>query len=233
MNSKSLSLFLPEGTMLPPTTVKPRYAENSKYFSILSYVSSSSVGWGRPISRLGGAPERHPDVMAPHHRQALPHTAVWVLQPRHPGGSSWGSAEPGCWQLEGKNSVLCLYPCDTKWLLHKTVLKFKWDLNVSNIDTQQNSNNKSPSYSGRFVLWDSKPYLLALKISSCMNLQFRMYFFEHLYVMASISYFHQYVTDNYINDSGDHFMTALDLKCSFVMFQPHWIWQTREQLFEQ
>lgn len=76
MNSKSVSLFLPEGTMRPSTTVKPRYAQNSKSFSILNYVSSSSVGWGRPISRLGGASERHPDVVAPHHRQALPHTAV-------------------------------------------------------------------------------------------------------------------------------------------------------------
>lgn len=33
---------------------------------------------------------------------------------------------------------------------------------MNNIDTQQINNNKSPSYSGRFVLRDSKPYWLAL-----------------------------------------------------------------------
>ena len=114
-------LLLPEGNVLAPTTVKPRLTQNSNCFSISNYVSSSAVGRCRPISRLGGAPERHPDVMAPHHRQALPHPAVWVLQPRHPGGSSWGSAEPGCWQLEGKNSVLWLYCWDTKEHLHKCI----------------------------------------------------------------------------------------------------------------
>lgn len=104
-----------------PTTVKPRLTQNSKCFSILNYVSSSAVGRRRPISRLGGAPERHPDVVAPHHCQALPHTAVWVLQPRHPGGSSWGSAEPSCWQLEGRDSAPCSYPCDTEGHLHKCI----------------------------------------------------------------------------------------------------------------
>ncbi len=123
MNSKSLSFPCSclRGPCWHPTTVKPRLTQNSKCFSILNYVSSSAVGRRRPISRLGRAPERHPDVMAPHHRQALPHTAVWVLQPRHPGGSSWGSAEPSCWQLEGKDSVLCLYLCDAKGHLHKCI----------------------------------------------------------------------------------------------------------------
>lgn len=50
------------------TAVKPHLTQNSECFSFLNYVSSSAVGWRRPISRLGGAPERHPDVMAPHHR---------------------------------------------------------------------------------------------------------------------------------------------------------------------
>lgn len=45
------------------------------------------------ISRIGRAPKGHPDVMAPHHCQALPHTAVRVLKPKHPGGSSRGSAD--------------------------------------------------------------------------------------------------------------------------------------------
>jgi len=65
----------------------------------------SAVGRRRPVSRIGRAPEGHPDVMAPHHRKALPHSAVGVLQPRHPGGSSWGSAEPCCWQLEGEDDA--------------------------------------------------------------------------------------------------------------------------------
>lgn len=108
MNSKSSpSLSFPCSCLRGPcwhsTPVKARLTQNSECFSILNYVLSSAVGWRRPISRLGGAPERHPDVMAPYHRQALPHTAVWVLQPRHPGGSSWGPAEPSCWQLEGKH----------------------------------------------------------------------------------------------------------------------------------
>lgn len=109
-----LSCSCLRGPCWHPTTIKPHLTQNSKCFSILNYVSSSAVGRRRPISRLSGAPERHPDVMAPHHRQALPHTAVWVLQPRHPGGSSWGSAEPSCWQLEGKNSVQWLNHCDVK-----------------------------------------------------------------------------------------------------------------------
>lgn len=109
MNSKSLSLFsqlLPEGTTLALYHCQTSpHTEFKMLFSILNYVSSSTVGRRWPISRLGGAPERHPDVVAPHHCQALPHTAVWVLQPRHPGGSSWGSAEPGRRQLEGNSEA--------------------------------------------------------------------------------------------------------------------------------
>lgn len=108
MNSKSLPPFPAPARGDHPGT-EPRLRLNSKCFSLLKRVSSSAVGWRGPLSRLGGASKRHPDVMAPHHCQALPHTVVWVLQPRHPGGSSWSSAEPGCWQLEGEGCVL--HPC--------------------------------------------------------------------------------------------------------------------------
>lgn len=146
MNSKSLSplpafAWGDHAGTLPLSN--PPFTQNSKFFSILNYVSSSAVGWRRPISRLGGAPERHPDVMAPHHRQALPNTAVWVLQPRHPGGSSWGSAEPSCWQLEGKD---CVYVP----VILKDICTRYWNssgcqsvLKVRNLSKQQNNNPNS------------------------------------------------------------------------------------------
>lgn len=77
LNSKSPLWFLPEGTMLAPYHCQTLSQTECKTpFYLLNYVSSFAVGWRRPFSRLGGAPERHPDVMAPYHRQALPHTAV-------------------------------------------------------------------------------------------------------------------------------------------------------------
>lgn len=51
-------------------------AENPTCSPVLNDVSLSTVGWHWPLSRFGGAPQRHPDVVAPHHCQALPHTAV-------------------------------------------------------------------------------------------------------------------------------------------------------------
>lgn len=137
------------------TIVKPRLTQNSKRFSFLTDVSSSTVGRRWPISRLGRAPKRHPDVVAPHHCQALPHTAFWVLQPRHPGGSSWGSAEPSCWQLEGRDPVHCLFSCNTTGLLHKWQKTFwKWEILARDKITTLVA---PPPPSGCFV-----PYLLTL-----------------------------------------------------------------------
>lgn len=59
------------------------------------------MGWCGPFSGHGRAPERGADVVAPDHRQALPHPSVWMLKSWHPGRSSWCSAEPRCRQLEG------------------------------------------------------------------------------------------------------------------------------------
>lgn len=72
-------------------------------------VSSLTVGWRGPLSRHGGAPQRSSDAVAPHHRQALPHPAVWMLQSWHSRGCSWGSAEPGCRQLEGNARFKMLF----------------------------------------------------------------------------------------------------------------------------
>lgn len=96
IRTHTLKLVLYDNPHIPcyhPSTIEPRLKQNSKWFSFLNDVSSSVVGRHWPISRLGGAPKGHPDVMAPHHCQALPHTAVRVLKPKHPGGSSRGSAD--------------------------------------------------------------------------------------------------------------------------------------------
>lgn len=137
-----------------PIAVKPLLTLNSKCFSILNCVSSSAVGWRRPISRLGGAPERHPDVMAPHHRQALPHSAVWMLQPRHPGGSSWSTAEPGCWQLEGKDCAEI--PAILRSICRRALKIQKQIVGKTTIKPD------SLQYSCYFVLWERKPHLLTI-----------------------------------------------------------------------
>jgi len=113
-NSTSFPCFSSEGILLP---LKLCITQNLKSVAIMNYVSSSAVGWCGPISRLGRAPKRHPDVMAPHYCQALPHTAVWVFQPRHPGGSSWGSTEPSRWQLEGKSCAIVVLKSSCNRLL--------------------------------------------------------------------------------------------------------------------
>ena len=62
----------------------------------------SAVGRRRPLPGLGRPAQGHPDALAPHHREALPHPAVRVLQPGHAGGGGGGAAEPGGRELEGK-----------------------------------------------------------------------------------------------------------------------------------
>lgn len=106
-SSPSPFLRLLMGALL---ALKQRLTQNSECSPDLKHAFSSTVGRRRPLSRLGWASERHPDVVAPHYRQALPHTAVWVLQPWHPRGSSWGSAEPSRRQLEGESSAAVSWP---------------------------------------------------------------------------------------------------------------------------
>lgn len=67
----------------------------------LTCVFISAVGWGGTLPGHRGPAQRGSNAVAPYDSQALPHPAVRVLQPRHPGGSSGSSAEPGRGQLEG------------------------------------------------------------------------------------------------------------------------------------
>lgn len=61
-----------------------------------------SVGRRRPFSRLRWSSEGAADALAPVHSEAVPHTAVRMLQPGHVGGGCRGSTESGGRQLEGR-----------------------------------------------------------------------------------------------------------------------------------
>lgn len=61
-----------------------------------------SVGRRGPFSRLRRSSEGSADALAPIHSEAVPHAAVRMFQPGHPGGGSGGSTESGGRKLEGR-----------------------------------------------------------------------------------------------------------------------------------
>lgn len=73
---------------------------------VYSLVFLPPVGWSRTSSRLCRTTKRDPDAVAPLHSQTLPHTALWVLQPRHAGRGGRRPAELGRRELEGMASSL-------------------------------------------------------------------------------------------------------------------------------
>lgn len=77
-----------------------------KYVTVSCWQSDfyfPTVGWSRTSPRLCRTTQRNPDAVAPFNSKTLPHTSFWVLKSRHAGGGSRGTAELGCWELEGRN----------------------------------------------------------------------------------------------------------------------------------
>lgn len=82
------------------------WGNSLKYFTVRCWQSDlcfPTVGWRRTSPRLCRTTQRNPDAVAPFNSQTLPHTSFWVLKSRHAGGGSGGTAELGCWELEGRN----------------------------------------------------------------------------------------------------------------------------------
>lgn len=109
------------------------WGNSQMYFTVpcwQSHLCFPTVGWRRTSPRLCRTTQRNPDAVAPFNSQTLPHTSFWVLKSRHAGGGSRGTAELGCWELEGRN----VNPIH----ISSSVLKpsFSWqqvgDINVSN-----------------------------------------------------------------------------------------------------
>lgn len=94
------------------------------------HIFVSVVGWCGTAARYCWAPQRDSDAVASFDSKALPYPPVWVLKPGHAGGGRRGTAEPGCWELEGKpyghSPCVCIWPCWRYGLeCNKYCLKYK------------------------------------------------------------------------------------------------------------